>query len=364
MTFQPENVELTNLLSVRALARKLVESDLSHIDAIICNAGIGGWSGMDWFKAVPDILLDIRNNTVWPRFKKGMVGSITPTQASQNEPPLGEVFCANLFGHYMLIHWLMPLLRAVRESKIIWVSSIEAQSYHFNASDFMGLRTDMPYEQTKRVTDLLVLTSNQPETSNYVESFTSTTINSTRKDYGPPIQHVYHPGIVVTAVVDIIWIARQFYPLGIALARFLGSPWSTVHPYAAAHAATWLTLTPEKDITQAEIDSHPDTGSTVAKNGRVKWGTAASPLGATRAAASEVPDWGIRGTGAPYAQTWWDGYYAEGQHAMGRKKGAVEAKPEHVQNFLGQGVEVWKQMEALRRDWEQRIEDFEKRESK
>lgn len=353
---------------MRALACKLVESELTHIDAMICNAGMGGWSGMNWFKAVPDILLDIRNNTVWPVFKKGMVGSITQTQVSEREPPLGEIFCANLFGHYMLIHWLMPLLRAAQESKVIWVSSIEAQSYHFQSEDFMGLSTDKSYEQTKRITDLLVLTSNQPETAGFVESFSSIPgeFKSVRKDYGPPIQFAYHPGIVVTAVVDIIWIARQCYPLGIALARLLGSPWSTVYPYPAAHAATWLVLTPANEITQEEADAHLSTPETTAvvRNGKVKWGTAANPFGITRVEATEVADWGIRGTGAPYASTWWGGNYAEGQHAMGRKKDAIEAKPDDVRKFIGQGVEVWQQMEALRSDWERRIEEHERQEKK
>lgn len=365
MTFQPENVELTTLLSVRALARKLVQSDLSHLDAIMCNAGMGGWLGMDWFKAVPDMIYDLRNSTVWPSFKIGVAGSVTQTQLSKGEPPLGEVFCANLFGHYLLNHWLMPLLRAARDSKIIWVSSIEPEAQHFSNNDLVGILTNGPYEHSKRVTDLLVLTSNQPGASKSINSFTASDF-ATRLDHGPPTQHVCHPGIIVTAVVSIHWMVEPFYPMGITLARLLGSPWSNVYPYSAAQAMTWLALTSNQDISQAEIKSHAKITTeptAIVENGKVKWGTASSRLGTTRVAASEVDGWGIRGTGAPYVRTWWGGSYATGQHAMGRKPGAVEAKPADVEKFIAQGIELWAQMEELRIDWERRIEDHQRSEN-
>lgn len=377
VTFQAENVELTNLVSVQDLARKLLSSSLKQIDAIICNAGIGGWTGLDWFAAIPVIIADIRNNTVWPAFKLGMVGSLTrpqlPQKAAQSESLLGEVFCANVFGHYMLVHWLMPLLRVGNinnPSKIIWVSSIEPQNYHFKEMDLQGLLTDAPYEHGKRLTDILSLTSNQPTTAESVSSFTSPASSLTmtsklpdRKDNGPPAMHVYHPGIVVTSVISLYWIIQQAYLLGIYLARWVGSPWSTVQPFTAAHGATWLALASNNEIQQAEIDVHPVKGSDskiAVEKGKVKWGTAINRSGKTTVRATEVDKWGLRGTGEPYARDWWGGLYGKGgKYGRGRKPDAVEAKPEDVQEFLAQGARVWKQMEQLRRDWERRLKDYE-----
>ncbi|KAK5949279.1 3-keto-steroid reductase [Knufia fluminis] len=359
-TFQAENVELTKLLSVRDLARKLNSSELPQLDAIICNAGIGGWVGLDWFTAIPAILLDIRNNTVWPTFKLGTIGALTKPQLPEGsladpEPPLGEVFCANLFGHYMLVHWLMPLLRACDDGtpgKIIWVSSLEPQSHHFNRDDLQGLRTDAPYEHGKRLTDILALTSTRSATEKAVASFTS--VEGTKSEQAArsvPRQHVYHPGVVVTSVISLYWILQQAYLLGIYLARWVGSPWSNVEPYTAAHGATWLALASEEEIQQAEADAHP---AAAAKACKVKWGTTVNRAGRSTVRPTEVDKWGITGSGESFASTWWGG-----SSGLGRKPGAVEAKAEDVEEFVALGAEVWEEMEELRRDWERRIEESE-----
>lgn len=368
VTFQPENVELTNLLSIRELARKLNLSDLAKLDAIICNAGIGGWIGVDWFAAVPAIVADIRNATVWPSYKLGKIGAITKPQlpegsSAQPEPPLGEVFCANVFGHYMLVHCLMPLLRACDSEtpgKIIWVSSIEPQSYHFKSHDLQGLQTDAPYEHGKRLTDLLALTSNQPAAESALTSFTSTKdIQSERHRRSTPIQHVYQPGIVVTSVMSLYWIIHQAYLLGIYLARWAGTPWSNVEPYTAAHGAVWLAFASEDEIRKAEVAAQgreSANATAVAKEGRIKWGTAVNRAGKTTVRPTEVDQWGISGSGASFASDWWGG-----KSGLGRKPGAVEAKPEDVTDFVALGAQTWEQMEELRKDWERRIEESGRR---
>ncbi|KAK5080273.1 3-keto-steroid reductase [Lithohypha guttulata] len=370
MTFQPENVELTSLVSVRDLAHKLVSStDLARIDAVICNAGIGGWTGLDWYKAVTHVLADLMNNTVWPAYKLGTIGSVTKLQLPQERlsepvPPLGELFCANLFGHYMLVHWLMPLLRtgnSTNASKIIWVSSIEPQADHFQESDMQGLQTDAPYEHSKRLTDILSLTYNQPATQQFVKDFTSsksslaaTSSLPQRADLGAPAMHVYHPGIVVTSVISLYWIIHQAYLLSIYLARWIGSPWSTVEPYAAAHGATWLALTSEDEIQEAEVNANArsvEDGQPVAAQGRVKWGTAITRGGKTTVRPTEVDKWGVNGSGHDYATTWWGG-----ANGRGRKPGAIEAKSTDVEEFIAQGVRAWDNMEVLRKAWEKRLD--------
>lgn len=361
MTFQAEaDVELTSLLSVKALARRLVASDLPQLDAVICNAGMGGWTGLNWPLAVWKILLDIRTNTTWPTYKLGIVGAITkpqlPTETTfSTEPPLGEIFCANLFGHYMLVHWLMPLLcacRPERPAKIIWVSSIEPQAYHFDPADFQGLRTDAAYEHSKRMTDLLALTSTESSTADLVSKYhflpPSPSSSTTRPSPSQPTMHLFHPGIVVTSVISLYWLLAQGYLLGIFLARLLGAPWSTVHPYTAAAGATFLALSSEDDITRHQ---ETDTGN---PHGTAKWGTAVNVRGHPRVRVTEVDRWGLNGSGVRFADTWWGG-----RSGLGRKPGTVDATQGDVAEFIEQGKYVWQRMEALRLEWEQRIEDYE-----
>lgn len=368
MTFQNENVDLTNLLSIRDLARKLLDSDLPKLDAIVCNAGIGGWSDLDWVQAVRDILSDIPNSTTWPEYKLGTAGSLTKpqlpssnTDSTDPEPPLAEIFCANLFGHYMLIHWLVPLFRACNATspaKIIWISSIEPQDYHFSENDFQGLQTTSPYEHGKRLTDILVLTCNQPETANSVSAFLSTSSALSRRerpDNVVPSMHVFQPGILVTPIFPLPPVLFELYLATIYVARLLGGVWSNVQPYTAAHGVTYLLLTPDSEISAAERAAHSSTDTSssavVAPQGKVKWGTSINRMGKTTVRPTEVAWWGINGSGAPYVEGWWGG-----KGGRGRKLRAKEATGDDVRGFVGIGGRVWRGMEELREMWEGRIE--------
>jgi len=313
--------------------------------------------------------------TTWPTYKLGIVGAITkpqlsPESTTDQEPPLGEVFCANLFGHYILLHWLMPLLRAcgsTSPAKVIWVSSVEPQHHHFNGSDFQGVLTGAAYEHSKRMTDILSLTANQPSTQNRVSAYTAIAEQSAaftgsskgvkRPVNSPPTFHLYHPGVLVTSVIALYWFLQYAQVLANYISRWLGSPWATVEPYTAAQAATWLALTPESSIHEAEIAAFPSSSATVTgvTNGRVKWGTSVDRLGRATARPTEVANWGVNGSGLPYVRDWWGGV-----HGLGRKPGATEATGEDVQGFVELGGQVWEGMERLRVEWEERLAEAER----
>ncbi|KAK5191980.1 3-keto-steroid reductase [Exophiala xenobiotica] len=364
--FNPENVELTSLLSVRALSRKLLDSDIPHLDAIVLNAGIGGWSGLNWPLTIYNVLTGIRQATTWPTFKLGVVGLVTRTQfpphtkAAQEEPVLGEVFCANTFGHYMLVHWLMPLIRACPSGspgKIVWVSSIEASAHHYNPDDHQGLRSSAAYEHTKRLTDLMALTAvSQPATAASVREYItpSPSLESAaltrRTQRSEPSFLVAHPGICTTTIISLYWIVHQCYRLGIYLARWCGSPWANVTSYLGAASVTWLVL-----ASQSEINAKAAAATAAAADspgGPCKWGSACDRLGRSSVRVSDVEGWGINGTGTSFRHKWWGG-------SLGRKTGAVDATREDVEDFISQGAEVWKKMESMRKDWEDRIEVYE-----
>ncbi len=194
--FQGEICDLTSIVSVQRLCQKLLGTEVSggieRLDVLILNAGIGGWIGVNWGNAIWTMLTDWVHATTWPTMKNSAVGWVVRPQlprsagigngtvsgknwgadseiiareeAKDEEPPLGEVFAANVFGHYLLAHYLAPLLSApARASKergrIIWLSSLEAYAHSLRLDDFQGLNHNLAYESSKRLTDVLALTS-------------------------------------------------------------------------------------------------------------------------------------------------------------------------------------------------------------
>ncbi|KAJ9618704.1 3-keto-steroid reductase [Taxawa tesnikishii (nom. ined.)] len=132
------------------------------------------------------------------------------------ESRLGEVFMANVFGHYFLTHLLAPLMAGGGEGgrepgRIIWVSSLEAYPHSLRLEDLQGLETDTSYESSKRLTDLLVLTSELPSTQQFVRDYlssaslsnASTTTTSDQQTQSPPVMYLAHPGICATSIASL-----------------------------------------------------------------------------------------------------------------------------------------------------------------
>ncbi|XP_049910056.1 3-keto-steroid reductase isoform X2 [Epinephelus moara] len=72
-----------------------------------------------------------------------------------------EVFVTNLFGHFLLIRELEPVLcRAGATSQLIWTSSSNAHRSAFNLEDIQHQRGTQPYSSSKYASDLLSLALN------------------------------------------------------------------------------------------------------------------------------------------------------------------------------------------------------------
>ncbi|KAF2488484.1 3-keto-steroid reductase [Lophium mytilinum] len=352
--FREEILDLTSLLSVQRLARKL-KSEIPRLDVLICNAGIGGWTAMNWPRAIWTVLTDTAHATTWPDFKISGVGWVTKPQLPKDsqgkqtaEPPLGEVFCANLFGHYVLGHALTPLLSAAaateESGRIIWMSSIEAPARDFNMDDFQGLKSSHPYESSKRITDLLGMTAELPSTAPWTStyfSFTSPPTSTKEEEAGyessnKPRIYITHPGVCATGIFPLPWILAIGMTAAFWLARLLGSQWHCITAYKGATAPVWVALAEQGTLDTME-----------GREGRGKWGSATDGWGRERVERTEVDGWG------------WGGTVGEFSRRKGRWRHATELTAEGRAEFEELGRLAWAEMERLREEWEERLEGLE-----
>ena len=339
---QSEEVDLNHLPSVRRLSNKLLRS-LPKLDSVILNAGYGGFTGIDWLNALWTIPIRFPRSVTYPTFKIGSIGLTTKSQTilqddqrTASPPPLGQVFCSNIFGHYLLTHALSRLLSgsSTNPGRVIWLGSLEAYGSMMSLSDLQGLSSATAYESSKRLTDVLVLTSSLPSTQPFVSQFLPSS-----SDHRPPKQYVAHPGICTTNILPlpeiilIYIVTTVFY-----FARWVGSPWHTIRAYKGACAPVWLVL-----ASQNELDAAEDG------RGAGKWGSSTDAWGNERVKRTEVEGWGVGGR-------------------VGDNCGlSRRARPEHVDDLTRErreefevlGRECWKEMERLREEWEDVLKDVD-----
>lgn len=321
---------------------------IPRLDVVIFNAGIGGWTGLDWPRlAYNFVTKGWRQATTFPIFKMGTGGYLVnpvPSKATEDPPTLGQVFCANIFGHYIFAHELIPLLSRQASSNIppgrlIWESSIEACWDHLSLSDFQALGTTAAYESTKRLTDVLALTTDLPGVRPYSDAF----FQNHKSDAQPikPRTYVSHPGVVVTTIFPINFILFHLYKLAMYISRWIGSPWHPVTAYLGAVSMVWLTLASQEALDAQHAE-------------RIKWGSATDRLGRSYVKKTEVEGWGWEGKVEDEDALANDEATGVLRKMVGRKSGAKYLTEERRQEFEAVGAECWKEMERLRSEWEAR----------
>ena len=345
VTFQGEQLDLTSLHSVHDLSEKLLAS-LPKLDVAILNAGYGGIIGVDWLKAIWAIMTNFPYCVTYPDFNINGVGFKTKSQTSQTqgeniESPLGTVFCSNVFGHYLLAHQLTPLLSKSskigtgcleqRIGRIIWISSLEGYASTFDAADIQGLAAPSAYKSSKRLTDILTLTSTLSSNGEHVANLLSPP--STSKTGTQPKMYLSHPGICATSFVPLPLILYYLMTLVFYLARWVGSPWHTVTSYKGACAPVWLALAFQEDLDELEA------------GGQCKWGSCVNRSGRDSVMKTEVEGWGVRGRVETLDQ----------KTLGGRRRGVQDVNEKEREQFEELGKGCWEQMEALRGEWEKRM---------
>ncbi len=212
---------------------------------------------------------------------------------------LGTVFCSNVFGHYVLVHELLPLLRRpppeteadpLPPARIIWESSVEVVCWKYlSLDDFQGLRSLEAYESSKRLADVLSLTADLEGVRPFSDRFFAAADadwEDDEGDWGPstaPVCYVTHPGVVCSSIFPLPAVIFCLYQFAMYLARWIGSPWHPVTAYNGAAAAVWLAL----------LDENAVAGRLDARH--VKWGSSASRGGRMLVKRTEVEGWGWRG---------------------------------------------------------------------
>ncbi|KAI0602132.1 hypothetical protein F4775DRAFT_538482 [Biscogniauxia sp. FL1348] len=364
-------LDLCDLRSVYAAADQLVHGKLTdptgviedvaipRIDAAILNAGIGGWEGIDWLQFLKQFLsVGLVQSTSYPSFKIALPAAVLDQQKLIGEkpsnpeapppPPLAEVFCANVFGHYILAHELLPLLSRSspdeEPGRIIWTSSVDTGREHFDPDDFQATLRNPPYESSKRITDYLALTADLPSVRPISAPYFALSPSS-QKPSAPtaavkPRFYLSHPGIVCTPLFPLNWFLFCGYYFAMLLSRWAGSPWHTVTPYRGACASVWLALA---DVCSLEA----------ARAHAAKWGSACGRIGPAVPKRTEVDGWGWEGrVEDPRGEEGREDEKGIRAKSRGRRWCAEPMSEEKRAQFEEDGRKCWVELERLRRGWE------------
>lgn len=143
-----------------------------------------------------------------------------------NSDGLQEVFATNLFGHFLLIRELEPLLCDTgHASRVVWTSSSNARRSAFNIEDMQHRNGMEPYSSSKYASDMLSLALNRHKNSQGLfSSVVCPGLVMTNLTYG------ILPSCFWTFIMPIMWLIRIF------------TNTFTLTAYNGAEALHWLFL--------------------------------------------------------------------------------------------------------------------------
>ncbi|XP_075472908.1 3-keto-steroid reductase/17-beta-hydroxysteroid dehydrogenase 7 isoform X2 [Ascaphus truei] len=140
------------------------------------------------------------------------------------EDGLQEVFETNVFGHFILIRELEPLLcHSDSPSQLIWTSSSNARRSTFSLADYQHSQGQESYSSSKYATDLLSVALNTRfNKQGMYSSVVCPGLVMTKLTYG------ILPAFIWMLIMPIMWLIRVF------------TNSFTISPYNGAEALLWL----------------------------------------------------------------------------------------------------------------------------
>lgn len=213
------HLDVGSVQSVLSAAQE-VKTRYSKVDFLYLNAGI-----------MPNPQIDIK------AFFKGLFSrnvvsmfataeGLLTQQDRVNSDNLQEVFATNLFGHFLLIRELDPLLcQSDHTSRVVWTSSSNARRSAFSLDDIQHRLGTEPYSSSKYASDVLSLALNRQKNSQGLfSSVICPGLVMTNLTYG------ILPSFFWTLIMPIMWLIRIF------------TNTFTLTPYNGAEALLWLFL--------------------------------------------------------------------------------------------------------------------------
>ncbi|KAJ8357254.1 hypothetical protein SKAU_G00200480 [Synaphobranchus kaupii] len=208
--------------SIRSILKAATEvkQRYNRLDYLYLNAGIMPNPQVD-FKA---LFKGLFSSNVIHMF--ATAEGLLTQQDNVNADGLQEVFATNLFGHFVLVRELEPLLcQPDRASQLIWTSSSNARRSAFSLEDIQHLKGAEPYSSSKYASDLLSLALNRRYNSQGVfSSVICPGLVMTNLTYG------ILPSFFWTLIMPVMWLIRVF------------TNTFTLTPYNGAEALNWLFL--------------------------------------------------------------------------------------------------------------------------
>ncbi|XP_075040184.1 3-keto-steroid reductase/17-beta-hydroxysteroid dehydrogenase 7 [Mixophyes fleayi] len=210
-------VDVGNLKSV-VRGAKTLRQRYERIDSLYLNAGI---------MPHPQISIKAFIKGLFSRKAISMfaTGEGLLTQKDRvTEDGLQEVFETNVFGHFVLIKDLEPLLCHMDSpSQLIWTSSSNARRSAFNLSDYQHSLGQESYSSSKYATDLLSVALNKHyNKEGMYSSVVCPGLVMTNLTYG------ILPSFFWTLIMPVMWLIRVF------------TNSFTISPYNGAEALLWL----------------------------------------------------------------------------------------------------------------------------
>ncbi|XP_032421176.1 3-keto-steroid reductase-like [Xiphophorus hellerii] len=211
------HLDVGSARSVLSAAEEL-KARYRRVDFLYLNAGI-----------MPNPTVDIR------AFFKGLFSrnvinmfataeGLLTQQDQLNSDGLQEVFATNLFGHFLLIRELEPLLcQPGHTSRLVWTSSSNARRSAFSIQDIQHRRGKEPYSSSKYASDMLSMALNKHKNQQGLfSSVICPGLVMTNLTYG------ILPSFFWTLIMPIMWLIRIF------------TNTFTLTPYNGAEALHWL----------------------------------------------------------------------------------------------------------------------------